>query len=147
MKSRMPERARTDPWEPQGSNPLGPPGPELTHLTHNPITVHYVPLARSRRCQREPAPGFAIPGDLELTTDPRISRTCAGSVRQNLAATVPLTVSEYSPDMEPPSVKRNAIPNQLVRTRVVIRQASKRTIVTAATAHAILQVLVSRFKS
>src|SRR5271157_3793785 len=26
MKSRMPERARTDPWEPQGSNPLGPPG-------------------------------------------------------------------------------------------------------------------------
>src|SRR5271166_4232612 len=22
----MPERARTDPWEPQGSNPLGPPG-------------------------------------------------------------------------------------------------------------------------
>src|SRR5271157_4556582 len=23
----MPERARTDPWEPQGSNPLGPPGP------------------------------------------------------------------------------------------------------------------------
>jgi len=28
MKSRMPERARTDPWEPQGSNPLGPPGPE-----------------------------------------------------------------------------------------------------------------------
>src|SRR5271157_2120802 len=25
----MPERARTDPWEPQGSNPLGPPGPEL----------------------------------------------------------------------------------------------------------------------
>jgi len=30
MKSRMPERARTDPWEPQGSNPLGPPGPELS---------------------------------------------------------------------------------------------------------------------
>ncbi len=29
MKSRMPERARTDPREPQGSNPLGPPGPEL----------------------------------------------------------------------------------------------------------------------
>src|SRR5208337_2317093 len=28
MTSRMPERARTDPWEPQGSNPLGPPGPE-----------------------------------------------------------------------------------------------------------------------
>jgi len=25
----MPERARTDLWEPQGSNPLGPPGPEL----------------------------------------------------------------------------------------------------------------------
>ena len=23
----MPERARTDLWEPQGSNPLGPPGP------------------------------------------------------------------------------------------------------------------------
>jgi len=30
MKSRMPERARTDPREPWGSNPLGPPGPELT---------------------------------------------------------------------------------------------------------------------
>ena len=29
MKSRMPERARTDPREPWGSNPLGPPGPEL----------------------------------------------------------------------------------------------------------------------
>ena len=29
MKSRMSERARTDAWEPQGSNPLGPPGPEL----------------------------------------------------------------------------------------------------------------------
>ena len=29
MKGRMPERARTDPREPQGSNPLGPPGPEL----------------------------------------------------------------------------------------------------------------------
>jgi len=29
MTSRMPERARTEPWEPQGSNPLGPPGPEL----------------------------------------------------------------------------------------------------------------------
>src|SRR5208337_2169867 len=26
---RMPERARTDPWEPHGSNPLGPPGPNL----------------------------------------------------------------------------------------------------------------------
>jgi hypothetical protein len=25
----MPERARTDLWEPQGSNSLGPPGPEL----------------------------------------------------------------------------------------------------------------------
>ena len=25
----MPERARTDQWEPQGRNPLGPPGPEL----------------------------------------------------------------------------------------------------------------------
>ena len=30
MTSRMPERARTDPWEPQGSNPLGRPGPELS---------------------------------------------------------------------------------------------------------------------
>ncbi len=29
MTSRMPERARTNPWELQGSNPLGPPGPEL----------------------------------------------------------------------------------------------------------------------
>ena len=29
MTSRMPERARTDLREPQGSNPLGPPGPEL----------------------------------------------------------------------------------------------------------------------
>src|SRR5271157_4664660 len=28
VTSRMPERARTDLWEPQGSNPLGPPGPE-----------------------------------------------------------------------------------------------------------------------
>ncbi len=27
----MPEKARTDLWEPQGSNPLGPPGPELLH--------------------------------------------------------------------------------------------------------------------
>src|SRR5271165_460846 len=27
MTSRMPERARTDPREPWGSNPLGPPGP------------------------------------------------------------------------------------------------------------------------
>jgi len=26
----MRESARTDPWEPQGSNPLGPPGPEPT---------------------------------------------------------------------------------------------------------------------
>jgi len=25
----MPERARTDLWEPQGSNPLGPPGGTL----------------------------------------------------------------------------------------------------------------------
>ena len=25
----MRESASTDPWEPQGSNPLGPPGPEL----------------------------------------------------------------------------------------------------------------------
>jgi len=33
MKSRMPERARTDPWEPQGSNPLGPPGPESPSAT------------------------------------------------------------------------------------------------------------------
>ncbi len=32
MKSRMPERARTDPREPQGSNPLWPPGPELPEL-------------------------------------------------------------------------------------------------------------------
>src|SRR5208337_610601 len=32
MTSRMPERARTDPWEPQGSNPLGPPGPEPPYL-------------------------------------------------------------------------------------------------------------------
>src|SRR5271157_6142581 len=33
MKSRMPERARTDPREPWGSNPLGPPGPELLSLS------------------------------------------------------------------------------------------------------------------
>jgi len=32
MKSRMPERARTDPWEPQGSNPLGPPGPNCARV-------------------------------------------------------------------------------------------------------------------
>ena len=30
VKSRMPERARTDLREPRGSNPLGPPGPELS---------------------------------------------------------------------------------------------------------------------
>jgi hypothetical protein len=29
VRSRMPERARTDLWEPQGSNPLGPPGQGL----------------------------------------------------------------------------------------------------------------------
>src|SRR5271165_1076294 len=33
----MPERARTDPWEPQGSNPLGPPGPEFIGLLQNAI--------------------------------------------------------------------------------------------------------------
>jgi len=31
----MPERARTDLWEPQGSNPLGPPGPELPQVLGN----------------------------------------------------------------------------------------------------------------
>jgi len=31
----MPERARTDLWEPQGSNPLGPPGRNcLQHCRH-----------------------------------------------------------------------------------------------------------------
>jgi len=30
----MPERARTDLWEPQGSNPLGPPGLELQQFDH-----------------------------------------------------------------------------------------------------------------
>ena len=43
MKSRMPERARTDLWEPWGSNPLGPPGPEpllaVPHLAQQPIDV------------------------------------------------------------------------------------------------------------
>ena len=29
VRSRMPERARTDLWEPWGSNPLGPPGPGM----------------------------------------------------------------------------------------------------------------------
>jgi hypothetical protein len=29
----MPERARLDPWEPQGSNSLGPPGLELVPQT------------------------------------------------------------------------------------------------------------------
>src|SRR5271157_3704957 len=36
----MPERARTDPREPQGSNPLGPPGPEVRsdlRLTEGPL--------------------------------------------------------------------------------------------------------------
>jgi hypothetical protein len=28
VTSRMPERARTDLWEPWGSNPPGPPGPD-----------------------------------------------------------------------------------------------------------------------
>jgi len=32
----MPERARTDLWEPQGSNPLGPPGPELLSVPGTP---------------------------------------------------------------------------------------------------------------
>ena len=39
MKSRMPERARTDPREPWGSNPLGPPGPELCGLSASWVVV------------------------------------------------------------------------------------------------------------
>ena len=31
----MPERARTDLWEPRGSNPPGPPGPDLRVITRN----------------------------------------------------------------------------------------------------------------
>ena len=42
MKSRMPERARTDPWEPQGSNPLGPPGPEPRQILQK-TTTTYLP--------------------------------------------------------------------------------------------------------
>jgi len=38
MRSRMRESASTDLREPQGSNPLGPPGPELR------IEKRYVPL-------------------------------------------------------------------------------------------------------
>jgi hypothetical protein len=41
MTSRMPERARTDPREPWGSNPLGPPGPELPILAR----YHLLPIA------------------------------------------------------------------------------------------------------
>jgi len=41
----MPERARTDLWEPQGSNPLGPPGPELLHAE----PAQLVPVVAGRR--------------------------------------------------------------------------------------------------
>jgi len=51
MKSRMPERARTDPWEPQGSNPLGPPGPELLTLNSD---VPFVPSG-----------GFALASEIQ----------------------------------------------------------------------------------
>ena len=37
MTSRMRESASTDPREPQGSNPLGPPGPELIPRTDESI--------------------------------------------------------------------------------------------------------------
>jgi len=40
----MPERARTDLWEPRGSNPPGPPGPEH----HGVIRV----LAKANRAER-----------------------------------------------------------------------------------------------
>jgi len=50
MKSRMPERARTDPWEPQGSNPLGPPGPDLPHvIRHRPLIVLSLVASGSQR--------------------------------------------------------------------------------------------------
>src|SRR5271157_3075335 len=55
MKSRMPERARTDPWEPQGSNPLGPPGPELRNYGSFARAGLFVALCeRSRRCCGDP---------------------------------------------------------------------------------------------
>jgi len=46
----MPERARTDLWEPQGSNPLGPPGPNYPGTSFGqPFVFTYlldVPLLR-----------------------------------------------------------------------------------------------------
>jgi len=54
----MPERARTDPWEPQGSNPLGLPGPELRPAwdTIQPKTQEYA-LLTSKLGELEPVRG------------------------------------------------------------------------------------------
>jgi len=66
MKSRMPERARTDPWEPQGSNPLGPPGPELPRH-HKDSAAWWAPIFRDI-CQRDTRQGIGLSrrGDLGL---------------------------------------------------------------------------------
>jgi len=55
MTSRMPETARTDPWEPQGSNPLGPPNPE-------PLRIGMRDILRFRN---EACTQSCPPGDLE----------------------------------------------------------------------------------
>jgi len=54
----MPERARTDLWEPQGSNPLGPPGPELSPV---PGTIAGACRALSRQLGRGIALWTPIP--------------------------------------------------------------------------------------
>src|SRR5208337_4443130 len=68
MKSRMPERARTDPREPWGSNPLGPPGPELNMPSAAP---HRFPLCDGpfRNLQIKPLPIECLDVRLEVVDD------------------------------------------------------------------------------
>ncbi len=51
----MPERARTDLWEPQGSNSLGPPGPDRNRQPGNASRwIKRRPHAPGAKCDSNP---------------------------------------------------------------------------------------------
>ncbi len=95
MTSRMPERARRDPWEPRGSNPPGPPGPELEQKARTTAGIYKfsqadvesfaVPLPPSdEQCEivERVEQRFSIVDEIEAQVDANLRR--GGRLRQGI---------------------------------------------------------------
>ena len=97
MKSRMPERARADPW---GSNPLEPPGPELLLHIWSPLQVPSLELESKLAASVEP--GYNSPSrirDSDLASDgtSQTGEAAAGFAQRPAIPPRPRRVTSRSP--------------------------------------------------